>query len=338
MYVPSGAPPLILEAANKAWAVPHDGLWRMLLSGNRARIAQAVERINQAGQADDYAALLLVMRRRAVYRVWYAGQLRLLRLLYGERARRSAQSALGLLWGPLGRELATALDPKASHFDRAGAYKALVRRRDHRAVGPLIDALMADETPENWQCIAALGELGDLRAADALLAYMNLGEGQPNDSPIPAHRVDVGIEVGRALRGLNARSGLPRLQAALSSPDPSRRAAAALISGGWGEDRKFTDALIPALMALTGDTEVKVQRAALTALGELKALPALEIARAHLQDADSDLRAAAERAHQQILAAHPTRPRRYGTQAAKLTSAQAGTQTGTQAAAPKYSG
>src|SRR5207302_9121248 len=103
----------------------------------------------------------------------------------------------------IGRELTMALDPKASHFVRDRANKALFRRRDQRAVRPLIDALLSGHAPEDWQCIPTLGALGDLHAADALVQYIGLDRDQAciADSAL----IDIGIDVGRSLRELNAR-------------------------------------------------------------------------------------------------------------------------------------
>src|SRR5215831_13467568 len=102
----------------------------MLLSGNRERIGKAVEEITALGQNDEYAARLLAARRRNARRErrWFG--VITISTAYTERERRSALVALSLLWGALGRELASALDPKATHFEREHAHKALVRRRD----------------------------------------------------------------------------------------------------------------------------------------------------------------------------------------------------------------
>src|SRR6185436_11223429 len=95
-------------------------------------------------------------------------------ILYTERERRSAFLALTALWGALGRELAMALDAKASHFDRERAHKALIRRRDQRAVKALVNALLEGHALEDWQCISTLGSLGDVQAVDGLLAYLGM--------------------------------------------------------------------------------------------------------------------------------------------------------------------
>src|SRR5688572_28211085 len=79
--------------------LPDPMLWRKLLSGNREQITRAVEQLAAEGLTDEYAVLLLAARRRGVRR-----QRRLLGFVplttgYTERERRSALTALGLLWG-----------------------------------------------------------------------------------------------------------------------------------------------------------------------------------------------------------------------------------------------
>src|SRR5262249_993164 len=149
---------------------------------------------------------------------------------YAERERRSALTALGLLWGTLGRELAMALDPKASHFDRRAAHEALARRRDQRAVRPLVEALLDGRALEDWQGIPRLGALGDLRAADALLRYVGIV------GNVSLNRQDLSQDVGRALRNLGARDALEIVKGACQSENPDRRAAAALVIAGWGDE------------------------------------------------------------------------------------------------------
>src|SRR5260221_8033392 len=98
-------------------------LRRMLLSGNRERIGKAVAQVNAMGQADEYSAFLLAARRRNARRErrWFG--IISVTTAYTERERRSALTALSLLWGALGRALAMALDPRATHFEREHAHK-----------------------------------------------------------------------------------------------------------------------------------------------------------------------------------------------------------------------
>jgi hypothetical protein len=271
--------------------LPQPSLWRKLLSGNRDRIAEAVSQITSAGLADDYAAMLLVVRRRNERRTWNLLGMLSFTTNYGERARRSALTALGLLWGALGRELGSALDPRASHLDREHAHKALVRRRDQRAVRPLIDALLSGHALEDWQCIPTLGALGDLSAADALLTYIGLKSVIPINDAV----LDLGIDVGRALRELNACAAIHTVQAALQSDSLEQRSAASLVLAGWG-DKKLVQDILP----LITDTERRVRIAAITALGELKTGESLPVLQASLNDPDEAVRAAVERALQQV--------------------------------------
>src|SRR5262249_32503737 len=148
--------------------------WRKLLSGNRGQITKAAAQIRSEGLTDEYAAHLIAARRRDARRPRRLLGMVTVTAPYSERERRSALTALGLLWGALGREGAMALDPKASHFDREHAHKALARRRDQRAVRPLVDALLGGYALEDWQLIPTLGALGDQRAADALVQYLGL--------------------------------------------------------------------------------------------------------------------------------------------------------------------
>jgi HEAT repeat protein len=268
----------------------------MLLSGNRGRINKAAAQIAAAGLADAYAALLLLARRREAQRERRLFRLVAVNLPYTERERRSALTALGLLWGPLGRELGIALDPKASHFDREHAHNALMRRRDQRAVQPLIDALLTGHALEDWRCVSTLGTLGDRRATDGLLRYMGLVD----DSAPAAGVRDVGLEVGRALRVLNARAALQLARESLQSPSPDRRAGAALVLAGWNDEE-----LNLLLLPLAGDESPVVRAAAVMALGELKVAAAFGVLQASLADADVEVRAAAERAVQQLTTAHP---------------------------------
>ncbi len=148
---------------------PSEVVWQNLLSGNREKIAAASAAVHDDGLTDEYAGYLILARRRDVRRVRRLLRLIPFRSAYTERERRSALSALGLLWGGLGRELAVALDPKASHFDRERAHRALRQRRDQRAVQPLMSALVDGQAIEDWQCITTLGALGNPDAADGLL-------------------------------------------------------------------------------------------------------------------------------------------------------------------------
>src|SRR5215470_11193425 len=96
VYGPSGAPDAVL--------------WRRLLSGNRERIAEAVTTISEANTEDVYAPLLVKVRRRRARCERRVIGLVTFTTPYTERERRSALSALGLMWGAPGRELALALE------------------------------------------------------------------------------------------------------------------------------------------------------------------------------------------------------------------------------------
>jgi hypothetical protein len=274
-----------IAPANRLMKTP---LWRALLCGDRERITHAVKQINATGKTDEYALLLLTIRRRHARK--YLIDFIPFTLPYSERERRSALTALGLLWGTLGRELAMALDPKASHFDRRHAHEALTRRRDRRAVRPLVDALLAGHALEAWQCIPTLGALGDLSAAEGMLHYIGI-VGEIGAEQIP----DLGMDVGRALRALNAKDAIETTKQALTSPNTNRRAIAALILSGWG-DEALGDLLLP----LLDDSEPLVCIAAITALGDLKVVSAMEAVKSRLNDPNAEVRLAAERTDQQL--------------------------------------
>jgi HEAT repeat protein len=285
--------------------IPDPVLWRMLLSGNRHQLARAVEEIKAEGGTDDYAAALFVARRRGAQRERRLLGVMPLKTGYTDRERRSALTALGLLWGALGRELAMALDPKARHVDRERAYKAIVRRRDQRAVRPLVDALLSGHALEDWQCIPTLGALGDLRAADGLLRYLGLNaeSASVGDSVL----LDIGEDVGRALHNLNALDALQVAQSARLSPLPHQRAAAALVIAGWGDDK-----LAPLLVPLVEDHVSMVRVAAINGLGDLKAAASMIPLRALVSDPDPAVRLAVERALHQVSTANAQRAVKAG--------------------------
>lgn len=291
---------LIVQAIGRrrTAASPPPELMRHLLSGNRERIGRAVASINAAGRADEFAERLLVVRRRRAQSVQRLFRMPLFKLPYSERERRSALSALGALWGPMGREIALALDYKASHFERGDAHNALIRRRDQRAVQPLISALMDGHALEDWRCISTLGALGDLRAAEPLVQYMGLAEpasGSGVTSGVRPWALDAGIEVGRALRLLKACDAKMKLAAALASPLSYQRAGAALALAGWGDSGDLS-----AVQALLRDSEPVVREAVATALGELREPGAIDALKQALSDPDARTASAAERALQQI--------------------------------------
>jgi HEAT repeat protein len=290
---------------------PQPVIWRKLLSGSRDQIAQAVTQINGDGLADDYGCLLLTARRRSASRARRLFGLMTLNTGYTERERRSALTALGLLWGALGRELALALDPKASHFERERAYKALIRRRDQRAVRPLIEALLSGNALEDWQCIPTLGTLGDQRAADALIRYIGLD----SETPVISENalLDIGIEVGRALHELNMRETLTIARNAQTSALPHQRASAALVIAGWGDE-----SLAPLLVPLVEDHITLVRLAAITALGELKAAASMIPLQALAADSDPQVQLAVERALQQVTTANAQRAVQKNTNSSKL--------------------
>src|SRR5258708_16684543 len=115
---------------------PSEVVWQNLLSGNRERIAAASAAVHEDGLTDEYASYLILARRRNSRRERRLFRFIAFKTAYSERERRSALSALGLLWGGLGREVAVALDPKASHFDRERAHRALRQLRGQPAVQP----------------------------------------------------------------------------------------------------------------------------------------------------------------------------------------------------------
>jgi HEAT repeat protein len=284
---------------------PDPIVWRKLLSGNRDQVAKAVAQISAEGLADDYAALLLASRRRRAWRERRLLGFLPLRTGYTERERRSAVIALGLIWGALGRELAMALDPRASHFDRERAHKALVRRRDQRAVRPLVDALLSGHALEDWRCIPTLGALGDLRAADGLLRYVGL---TADDMRVTDQELlDIGMDVGRALYELNAAAAIKIAQEARLSALPHQRAAGALVIAGWGDEQ-----LAPLLVPLVEDHTSLVRVAAINALGELKAAASLIPLKALVDDADPAIRLAVERALHQVTTANAQRAVKAG--------------------------
>jgi HEAT repeat protein len=279
--------------------LPQRGIWGRLLSGNRDQITAAVKDVERAGLGNDYALLLLAARRRNARRTrLIIGPVKI-NLPYTERERRSALSALGMLWGGTGKDLARALDPKASHFEREHAHLSLMRRRDPRAVRPLVDAMLEGYALEDWRCIATLGALGDLRAVDALLRYVGLDANTDRDVKIA---LDFGIEVGKALREMNARAALQLVQSQLSASLPRQRAAAALVLAGWGDEK-----LAEQLMPLIEDVSAPVRRAAISALGELRAAASLLPLQTVLSDPDLQVRIAAERALQQVHEANAQR-------------------------------
>jgi HEAT repeat protein len=288
------------NVSQQSQAAPDPALWRKLLSGSREQLAGAIEQIKTAGLTDDYAAFLLAARRRGARRERRLLGVMPLKTGYTGRERRSALTALGLLWGALGRELAMALDPKARHSDREHAYKALIRRRDHRAARPLVDALLSGHALEDWQCIPALGALGDLHAAVALLRYVGLNAETAivSDSSL----LDIGMDVGRALHDLNALDALQVAQNARLSPLPHQRAAAALIIAGWGDEK-----LAPLLVPLVEDHVSLVRVAAINALGDLKAAASMIPLRALVSDPDPAVRLAVERALHQVSTANAQR-------------------------------
>jgi HEAT repeat protein len=282
-----------------AMALPRPAFWNRLLSGNRDQIASAVADIEALGQATEYALVLLAARRRQAKR-----ERRLLgfwsfRTAYTERERRSALQALNLLWGPLGRELAHALDHRASHFERERAHKSIIRRRDPRAVRALTEALLGGYALEDWQCIATLGTLGDLRAADALLRYVGI-DFDTNRSLSFAH--EFGLEVGRALRELTATAALDKVKTALNGPLSRQKVAAALIIAGWSDD-----SLAPSLAPLLDDPDPQVRIAAINAIGELQAAASLIPLQTAVDDPDPQVRLAVERALQLVHTANAKR-------------------------------
>jgi hypothetical protein len=227
---------------------------RVLQAGKREQITELAAQITAAGQVDAYANCLLYIRRRAGPRP------------LSERQRRATLSALVALWGGLGRDLAIALDAKTPHFEREAAYRSLVQRRDQRAVDPLCEALLAGHLTESWQCVAALGQLGDPRAATALLTYLDL-DGTTANQPSAD---EVALEVGRALRQLNAWAGHQQACAALSNK--SRQIRAALLLAGWGASEnsdKADAAILAQLEAMLQQADFAGQQAAATALGAM---------------------------------------------------------------------
>jgi len=256
---------------------PQPTLWHKLLCGDRTQIAEAASVIVSSGLADEYANRLLRARQRGARRQRRLFGLVTLATPYRERERRSALVALGIFWGPSGREVAIALDPKASHFERENAHKALIRRRDQRAVRPLLDALMGGYALEDWQCIATLGALGALggerQLAGALLKYVGLHA----DTDRPLHvAAEFGIEVGRALYEMNAEDAFLDAKEALQAPLARQRASAALVLAGWHDG-----SVVPAILPLLNDSDTQVQSAAARALDELNVTESVPVLEAH---------------------------------------------------------
>jgi HEAT repeats len=286
--------PLQLSGRHFVILPPNAILWQSLLSGNRETIASAVDEIHKEGLTDEYAGYLIQARCRGVRRRRHLLGFLTIKTAYTERERRSALSALGLLWGGLGREVAVALDPKGSHFDRERAHRSLRQRRDQRAVQPILGALIDGQAIEDWQCIDTLGALGNLEAADGLLQYLGL-DSDTKDRPISLI-LDFGLEVGRALRSLSADHARDTALGSLTAAHASQRAAAALTLAGW-QDEYYADKLLP----LVEDSDPHVRLAAVIALGELGAAAALQPLEKRLFDPDSQMRFAVEKALQQVM-------------------------------------
>jgi hypothetical protein len=281
---------LRFPSANQSDELPQPEIWNRLLSGNRERIALALQEIDAAGLSHDYGVLLLSARRRNARRVRQVGPVQVI-TRYRERERRSALLALGMLWGAFGKDIAKALDPKATHFEREHAHQALIRRRDPRAVPILLDAMLSGHALEDWQCITTLGALGDLRAADALLSYVGLETGIERE---PNIAFEYGIEVGRALRLLKAQPTIARVKEALQADLARQRAAATVVLAGWGDE-----SLVNLITPLLEDSEASVRRAAVMALGELNVAATL-IPIHIINDDDPDVRAAAAQSLQRV--------------------------------------
>lgn len=252
--------------------VPASTLWDELLSGDKSRMAVAVETINRDGQAEDFVSLLFAARRDQAQRERRLLGLIPLRRLITERERRAALSAIALIWGTLGREVACVLDPRATYHDREHARQSLIRRRDARAIRPIVEAMIAGSAPELLQCILLLAALGDQRAAEGLLRYVGLSR---PDSPSRPWEVihEFGIEVGKALRTLNVKSALETVTAALNGENAYRQGAAAVVLAGWrgveSADPVLTGRLL-ALLSNTGATDDSLRLALALALGELR--------------------------------------------------------------------
>ena len=82
---------------------------RHLLSGDKERVGQTAAYINAAGRTDEFAEKIAGCTAAARTDSAAVFKVPLLKLPYSERERRSALSALGALWGPMGREIALAL-------------------------------------------------------------------------------------------------------------------------------------------------------------------------------------------------------------------------------------
>jgi hypothetical protein len=284
--------------------LPLPALWNKLLSGNRDHITSAVAEIGAAGQADDYALLLLQARRRKARRERRVLGLVPFRTAYTERERRSALQALIMLWGPLGRDLAHALDHRATHFEREHAHKGIIRRRDPRAVRALGEALLGDYALEDWQCIATLGTLADLRAADMLLRYVGIDA--ETDRPLNIAQ-EFGLEVGRALRELDAKKAFEKARQAIQGTFSRQKIAAALIVAGWGDER-----LAPDLAPLLNDPDPQVRVEAINAIGELRAAASIIPLQTAVDDPDPQVRLAVERALQLVSTANAQRAVKAG--------------------------
>jgi len=306
----------VLESGNEIgeglWVMSRDmpgrKVWRMLLCGERERIKDAAHQLTHSEMRDQVVLQLLRLRRGEIQREWRIAGWVVRRIPYSERERRSALTALTVLWGSTGRALGIALDPHVSHSRRGLAHDTLRRKRDQRAVRPLMEALLSRNTPEPWRCISTLGSLGDRTAGDALIGYMGFDSGlrdRHDYKVLPINDdelLDQGIEVGRALRRLDAQSAWRQVHPALNGDySPKLRAAAALIAAGWGDPAHALS-----VQEMLGASEKFVKLAAITALGELRPESVMLLVPPFVSDPDPEISAAAEGAIQRAAA----RPRR----------------------------
>lgn len=157
---------------------------------------------------------------------------------------------------------------------------AQVRLLGRRAVGPLIEALSADEASVRAAAARTLGEIGATRAVPHLI------------EACADKWAAVQVAAADALARMPERRSLPAVAALLSDDDDEVRLAAVRALGALSA---VGDA-VPHLTRAAGDRSAEVRRAALALLETLRAHAPAETLVANLADPDEEVRRAAARA------------------------------------------